>query len=85
MHILIHVILICLFQLNKKKNSKLLFIDTAVSRQKGKFGMICTLAYGCFKLCSDWTKFHEELNFLKRVFLSNEYPLSFIDKCFKTV
>ena len=38
-----------------------------------KVGMIYTLAYGCFKICSDWTKFHEELNFLKHVFLKNMY------------
>ena len=42
-----------------------------------KFGMIYTQAYQCFKICSDWTKFREELNFLKHVFLKNEYPLSF--------
>ena len=47
--------------------------------------MIYTLAYRCFKICSDWAKFHEELNFLKHVFLKNGYPLSFIDKCFKMV
>ena len=28
-----------------------------------------TLAYRCFKIYSDWTKFREELNFLKQVFL----------------
>ena len=50
-----------------------------------KVGMIYTLAYRCFKICSDWTKFHEELNFLKQVFLKNGYPLSFIGKCFKMV
>ena len=50
-----------------------------------KVGMINTLAYRCFKISSHWTKFHEELNFLKHVFLRNGYPLSFIDKCFKMV
>ena len=50
-----------------------------------KVGMIYTLAYRIFKVCSDWTRFHEELNFLKHVFLKNGYPLSFIDKCFKMV
>ena len=50
-----------------------------------KVGMIYTLAYWSFKVCSDWTRFHEELNFLKHVFLKNGYPLSFIDKCFKMV
>ena len=47
--------------------------------------MIYTLAYRCFKICSDWTKSHEELNFLKHVFLKDRYPLPFIDKCFKMV
>ena len=47
--------------------------------------MIYTLAYRCFKICSDWTKSHEELNFLKHVFLKNGYPLLFIDKYFKMV
>ena len=46
--------------------------------------MVYTLAYRCFKICSDWTKFHEELSFWNQVFLKNEYALSFIDNCFKT-
>ena len=49
-----------------------------------KFGMIYTLVYRCFKICSDWTKFHEELNFLKQIFLKNGYPPSFTDNYFKT-
>ena len=43
-----------------------------------KFGMIYILAYCCFKICSDWTKFHEELSFMKQIFLKNGYPLYFI-------
>ena len=43
-----------------------------------KFGMIYILAYRCFKICSDWTKFHEELSFMKQVFLKNGYSLYFI-------
>ena len=46
--------------------------------------MVFTLACHCFKICSDWTKFHEKLSFLKQVFFKNGYPLSFIDNCFKT-
>ena len=46
-----------------------------------KVGMIYTLAYRCFKICAAWTKFREELNFLKHVFLKN----GFIDKCFKMI
>ena len=49
-----------------------------------KFVMVYTLAYCCFKICSDLTNFHEELSFLKQVFLKNRYALSFIDNCFKT-
>ena len=46
--------------------------------------MVYTLAYRCLKICSDWNKFHEQLSFLKQVFLKNGYPLPFIDDCFKT-
>ena len=30
-----------------------------------EFGMIYFLAYNPLKICSDWTKFHEELSVLK--------------------
>ena len=40
-----------------------------------KVGVIDTLAYRCFKFFSDWTIFHEELNFLKHVFSKNGYAL----------
>ena len=50
-----------------------------------KFGMVYTLAYRCFQICSNWTKFNEELKFLKGVFLKNGYPSGFIDSCFKKV
>ena len=46
--------------------------------------MIYTLVYRCFSLCSDWTKFHNELIILKEIFLKNGYPSSYIDNCFKT-
>ena len=39
-----------------------------------KFGMVYALAYCYFKICSDWTKFHEELSFLKQVFLKKQVP-----------
>ena len=48
-----------------------------------KFGMLYTLVYRCFTLCSDWSKFHRELVTLKEIFQRNGYPKSFIDKCFK--
>ena len=43
-----------------------------------KFGMIYTLAF-CFSICSNWTNFHNELAFLKDIFLKNGFPISFID------
>ena len=46
--------------------------------------MIYILAQQLFKIWVDWTKFHEELNFLKQIFLKTGHPLSFIDNCFKT-
>ena len=50
-----------------------------------KFGIVYSLAYRCFRICSDWTKFNQELRFLKGVFLKNGYPSRFIDSYFKKV
>ena len=47
--------------------------------------MMYTLVYRYFKICSDYTRFHEELNFFKHVFLKNGCPLSFTGRCFKMV
>ena len=49
-----------------------------------KFGMVYTLVYSCFRICSDRIKFHAELTFLKKIFRKNGYPENFIDKCSKT-
>ena len=48
-----------------------------------KFGMIYTLVFRRFWICSNWTNFHNELVFLKGIFLKDEYPILFINKCFK--
>ena len=48
-----------------------------------KFGIVYTLVYTCFHICSNWTQFHTELIFLKGIFQKNGYPENFIDKCFK--
>ena len=48
-----------------------------------KFGTVYTLAYRCFRICSSWTKLHNELVCLKETFLKNGYPEDFINKCFK--
>ena len=44
---------------------------------------IHTLLYRCFRICSDWTKFHLELVKLIDVFKNNGYPENFINNCFK--
>ena len=49
-----------------------------------KFSMIYTLVFRCFSICSYWTNRHNELVFLKDILLKNGYPISLIDKCFKT-
>ena len=45
--------------------------------------MVYTLVHRCFRICSDWTKFHAELTLLKKLFRKNGYPENFIDKCFE--
>ena len=47
------------------------------------FGTVYALAYRCSRICSSWTKVHNELVFLKEIFLKNDYPEDFINKCFK--
>ena len=49
-----------------------------------KLGMVYTLVYRCFCICSNWTQFHTELTFLKGIFQKNGYPSNFIDKCLKS-
>ena len=48
------------------------------------FGTVYTLAYRCFRICSCWTKLHNESVSLKETFLKHGYPEDFINKCFKT-
>ena len=50
-----------------------------------KFGMIYTLVFRRFSIFSNWTNFHNELAFLKDIFLKNGNPISYIDKIFKTI
>ena len=48
-----------------------------------KLGMVYTLVYRCFRICSNWAQFHSELIYLKGIFQKNSYPKNFIDKFFK--
>ena len=49
-----------------------------------KFSRIYTLVVRYFSICSNQTNCHNELVFLEEIFLKNGYPISFIEKCFKT-
>ena len=48
-----------------------------------KIGLLHTSLYRCFRICSDWTKFHFELVKLIHVFKNNGYPENSINNCFK--
>ena len=50
-----------------------------------KFDTLYTLAYKCLRICSSWTKLHNELNCLKEIILKNGYPEDFINKSFKKI
>ena len=50
---------------------------------KYMLGTACTLACKFFQICSNWTKLHTELLFLKQIFSKNGYSENFINKCFK--
>ena len=39
-----------------------------------------TLLFRAFSLCSNWTKFHEEITFLKNYFKSNCFPIFLFEK-----
>ena len=48
-----------------------------------KKGLLFTLLYRGFSLCTNWSKFQSELLFLKSVMGRNGYPRHFVDKCIK--
>ena len=48
-----------------------------------KIGLLHILLYRCFRITSDWTKFHLELVKLIDVFKNNGYPDNFINNCFE--
>ena len=52
-------------------------------RSSSKIGLLNTLLYRCFRIFSDWTKFHLEFVKLTHVFKNNCYPENFISNCFK--
>ena len=40
-----------------------------------------TLLYRTYNICSNYSSFHQEINYLKTVWQNNSFPLFFIDKC----
>ena len=48
-----------------------------------KIGLIKSLLFRCFSLCSDFIKFHHEIHKLKKLLYKNSYPRDLVDKCTK--
>ena len=48
-----------------------------------KIGLIKSLLFRCFSLCSDFIKFHHEIDKLKSILYKNSYPRDLVDKCIK--
>ena len=48
-----------------------------------KIGLTKSLLFRCFGLCSDFIKFHHEIDKLKSILYKNSYPRDLIDKCIK--
>ena len=50
---------------------------------KYKHGVIFTLLFRIFSIVSDFSKFHEEVNYLKNVLKKNYFHSALVDKCNK--
>ena len=48
-----------------------------------KQGLVNTLIFRCFKICSSYEKIHNEIVSLKDILKHNSYPKNFIDNCIK--
>ena len=48
-----------------------------------KHGLVNTLIFRCFKICSSYKKLHNGIVYLKEIFKRNRYPNDFIDVCIK--
>ena len=48
-----------------------------------KHGLIFTLLFRIFSIVSDFSKFHEQVNYLKDVLKKNFFPTNLVDKCIK--
>ena len=61
------------------------FIPTSKSfiPETYKIGLIKSLLFRCFSLCSDFIKFHHEIDKLESILYKNTYPRNSVDKCIK--
>ena len=67
-----------------EKRPSLGFIPTSkVLYLKHKIGLIKSLLFRCFSLCSDFIKFHHEIDKLKSILYKSSYPRDLVDKCIK--
>ena len=48
-----------------------------------KHGLIFTLLFRIFSIVLDFSKFHEEVNYLKDVLKKNSFSANLVDKCIK--
>ena len=48
-----------------------------------KHSLIFTLLFQIFSIVSDFSKFHEEVNYLKDALKKNYFPTTLVDKCIK--
>ena len=48
-----------------------------------KYNLLFTLLHRAFKLCSNFERFHQEIDKVKTIFENNGYPKSFVDFCIK--
>ena len=51
--------------------------------KSSKYNLLFTLLHRAFKLCSNFERFHQEIDKLKTIFENNAYPKSFVDFCIK--
>ena len=49
-----------------------------------KIGLLHTLLFRCFTICSSMQNFHLEIEKLRHIFKQNNYPTNIIDHCIKT-
>ena len=48
-----------------------------------KRGLVNTLIFRCFKICSSYEKLHNQIVYLKEIFKRNRYSNDFVDLCIK--